>query len=159
MLETIRESTGVALDLRRNTSSPISNSLTAVEQKVADYINGAIDRIQQIASKAPKLYVFSDNIPWADRILGLRGDIHYVDTCTQVSQIDTLRLMSACQYHLISNSKLAWWAAWLNTSKERQVVIPSVVLAKSIWRDYLPVMENWYAMDESYCQSQISNAA
>ena len=38
---------------------------------------------------------------------------------------DELRLMATCRHHVIANSSLSWWAAWLATSGGQIVVAPT----------------------------------
>jgi Glycosyl transferase family 11 len=33
--------------------------------------------------------------------------------------------MAACRHHVIANSSLSWWAAWLATSGDQTVVAPT----------------------------------
>ena len=61
-----------------------------------------------------QFFIFSDDLQWAQENLPFQKSITYI----QVSPVATsasqeLFLMSQCQYHLIANSSLSWWGAWL----------------------------------------------
>lgn len=71
-----------------------------------------------------KFMVVSDDLPWCREnikdhdceILFSNGQSVYSDLC----------LMASCEHHIISNSTLAWWAAYLGRNENKEVVSPSV---------------------------------
>jgi hypothetical protein len=39
--------------------------------------------------------------------------------------VQELALMRSCQHHIIANSSLSWWGAWLCENPRQQVICPS----------------------------------
>ena len=70
-------------------------------------------------------FVFSDDVPFARE--WLRGDPRFlvVDHNNEASAEQDLRLMSLCRHHVIANSTFSWWGAWLNPSRDKQVIAPA----------------------------------
>ena len=66
--------------------------------------------------------IFSDDIEWCKNVfIGdcfsfIEGEEDYID----------MYLMSMCKHNIIANSSFSWWAAYLNTNKNQQVVAPSL---------------------------------
>jgi hypothetical protein len=83
------------------------------------------DAMQHVSRSlaAPKLFVFSDDIPWCRTAFAGR-DVEFVDSNGPDDAIDDLRLMAACQHHIIANSSLSWWGAWLAHHPEQVVIAP-----------------------------------
>ncbi|MCC7207906.1 MAG: alpha-1,2-fucosyltransferase [Anaerolineae bacterium] len=71
-----------------------------------------------------QFFVFSDDPIWVQENLRL----DFPMTCVSLNNADTahedLRLMSACQHHIIANSSFSWWGAWLNPNPKKVVVAP-----------------------------------
>jgi len=66
--------------------------------------------------------VFSDDPVWCQEHLipnrqGWR-------MATHGTAVDHLAEMSACEAHIIANSSLSWWGAWLNPNALKKVVAP-----------------------------------
>lgn len=102
--------------------------------------------MQAILEKSPDthFFVFSDDLAWA------KESLPYPDQCTFVESLNSgdaviqeLELMTHCQNHLIANSSLSWWAAWLSKSVNGLVICPSqwTTDANMNWDDLLPA--NW----------------
>lgn len=86
-----------------------------------NYINQAMDIFKRIGKT--KFMVVSDDLPWCRdnikdpdcEILFSPGVSVYADLC----------LMASCEHHIISNSTLAYWAAYLGRNENKVVVSPS----------------------------------
>ena len=70
-------------------------------------------------------FVFSDDIDWA------KENLPYPERTTFVQSINSsdaviqeLELMTHCQHHLIANSSLSWWAAWLSKNPNGAILCP-----------------------------------
>ncbi len=76
-----------------------------------------------VSAKRPvdRLYVFSDDILWAQDHLRFDRPIRFVSTG---SGIRDMHLMSCCRHQIIANSSFSWWGAWLNTNPDKVVVAP-----------------------------------
>ncbi len=105
-----------------------------------DYYQKGFDRL--LASN-PNIhfFVFSDDIEWAKSNLPHQEKIHFVESIDEINApVQELFLMSQCQKHLIANSSLSWWGAWLSES-----TIPMIIAPKNWtndrdknWDDLLP---------------------
>jgi len=71
------------------------------------------------------LFLFSNDFDWVEK--NLRFDFLHtiVDINNEQNAFEDLRLMSACQHHIIANSSFSWWGAWLNTNPNKIVIAPA----------------------------------
>lgn len=83
------------------------------------------DSIYYIKSlkKNIKLYIFSDDIPWAKKNLKVQDDILFIESIPQSAHIE-MHLMKNCKHNIIANSSFSWWGAWLNENPEKIVCAP-----------------------------------
>lgn len=137
--------TAVSLHIRRG------DYLQPSERNVVlplSYYLGAIRTMQERFSKVT-FFVFSDDIAYAREHLPGNIDLVFVDHNDSVSAHEDLWLMSRCDHHIIANSTMSWWGAWLNPSSEK------IVLAPHHWRvggstespDLLP--PEWLLLDDN----------
>lgn len=73
----------------------------------------------------PNLFIFSDDIIWAEQNMRFPYPSTYVSWNTEDLGHEDLRLMSAAKHNIIANSTLGWWGAWLNRNPEKIVVAPA----------------------------------
>ena len=69
-----------------------------------------------------KLFVFSDDIPWAKNTLKFPYKTRYELGTDSVAE--KLYLMSHCKHFIISNSSFSWWAQEMNLNEEKIVIAP-----------------------------------
>ena len=73
----------------------------------------------------PVFFVFSDEPAWVRENLRLDPETHVLDhNDTEGGACEDLRLMAACDHHVIANSSFSWWGAWLAPSPHKVVVAP-----------------------------------
>lgn len=104
----------------------------AVEGNIAlpiEYYNRAIALFDAILS-SPTYFVFSDDIGFAKRNLTFRHEALFIDHNDSSTAHEDLRLMSACENHIIANSTFSWWGAWLNPKSDKLVYAPKYWLLK-----------------------------
>jgi len=88
-----------------------------------------------------QFFVFSDDLSWAKNNLPYQDRLTFIDSLeSRDAVIQELELMTQCQYHLIANSSLSWWAAWLAKSGDNFVICPSNWTSNCVmnWDDLLP---------------------
>lgn len=95
----------------------------------ADYYRRAMRLIRERVAD-PQFFVFSDDWPWCRENLA-DGDVVIVDANAPGAGPDELRLMAACRHHVIANSSLSWWGAWLAANAGRIVVAPTPWFSKN----------------------------
>jgi hypothetical protein len=91
-----------------------------------------------------QFFVFSDDLDWAKENLPHQDKITFIKSLEKSDAvIQELELMTHCQNHLIANSSLSWWAAWLAKSVNNTVICPSRWTNDPTknWDDLLPA--NW----------------
>jgi hypothetical protein len=89
-----------------------------------DYYAGALSLLMQRTSGA-ELFVFSDEIGWAEKNLVSPLPSHFVQRNDGGQPYEDLFLMSRCRHHIIANSSFSWWGAWLNKNPGKIVIAPS----------------------------------
>jgi hypothetical protein len=91
-------------------------------------------------------YIFSDDPEWVQSHLRLNGDMVFITHNNGIQNHEDLRLMSACQHHIIANSTFSWWGAWLNPSPKKMVIAPKQWFKDSSYscRDLVP--ESWISV-------------
>lgn len=76
--------------------------------------------------------IFSDDIAWCRKRFTGR-EFHFCDHPESAHDpFHDLKLMAACDHHIIANSSYSWWGAWLNPSNDKHVVAPDM------WMTALP---------------------
>jgi hypothetical protein len=136
-------SVSVSLHVRRG------DYTLAAEGNIAlplDYYRRAIDLIRERFSD-PTFFIFSDDLEFARQ--NLPTDIRriFVEGNDDFSSHEDLRLMAACQHHIIANSSFSWWGAWLNPREDKIVIAPRHwhLSPDLIYTDLLP--PTWHAID------------
>ena len=83
----------------------------------AEYYLNAMDEIGDSI-----FYVFSDDIDWCVKNLKFNNkELVFLDI---KNPYVSLNLMSKCTNHIIANSSLSWWAAWLGKVEGQKVISP-----------------------------------
>ena len=88
-----------------------------------------------------QFFVFSDDLVWAKDSLPYPERTTWVESLDQSDAVvQELHLMTHCQNHLIANSSLSWWAAWLASHPNQMVICPSrwTTDTRMTWDDLLP---------------------
>jgi hypothetical protein len=149
----------IALHVRRGDyiSNPSANQFhgTCPPQ----YYRQAVQWIAGRTSGQHTVYVFSDDAKWARHNIHCDFPMVFVDHNDGHSAHEDMRLMSACQHQVISNSTFSWWAAWLNIHPEKIVVAPHRWFAHAQTRQDDIVPASWYKLDWNCSSSPISRAA
>lgn len=67
------------------------------------------------------ILIFSNDQEWC------KNNLKYKN-CVFIQDLDyiELYLMSKCKNNIIANSSFSWWAAWMNSNKNKKVVYPKV---------------------------------
>ena len=130
-LKQINENQSVMLHIRRGdyVTSKTANQFHGVQP--IEYYKKAFELVRDSVSN-PQIFVFSDDIPWAKENLILDANLTFIENIDDSDNvIDELYLMSQCKHHIIANSSLSWWGAWLNDCEKKVVVAPKQWLAKN----------------------------
>jgi hypothetical protein len=132
----------VAVHVRRNdylTASP----LTSFGICEPAYYDAAMALLRGRLA-APRFQIFSDDPAWCAQ--------HFDGSDVKVVSIsggdarDDLAAMAHCRHHIIANSSLSWWGAWLGTESH------SIVIAPMPWYSQSPraqdlIPEHWIRLD------------
>ena len=129
----------VSIHIRRGDYS--SNPQTNVFHGLLplDYYRSAMSVIE---GRFPKVsyYVFSDDLSWCRENLKFKDQVAFVDINADKTAWMDMRLMSACQHHIIANSSFSWWGAWLSGNRNKIVIAPKkwVNMPEVDARDIIP---------------------
>lgn len=114
----------------------------------AEYYSRAVDLLKGRVEN-PRFYVFTDNPQWVkENFTGFEYTLVRGNPVSGPGSHCDMQLMSLCRHNIISNSTYSWWAAFLNSHKDKTVVIPEK------W--FNPEAAAEYRSDKLCCQGWIS---
>jgi len=90
------------------------------------------------ARPSAEFFVFSDDPDWARRNLGFGRPTHFIVHNGPEAPHEDLRLMSLCRHHIVANSSLSWWGAWLCANADKMVVAPAQWFQRLPMPDLVP---------------------
>jgi len=77
-------------------------------------------------------FVFSDDIAWAKANLPMPERLTFIENLPdEEAVVQELELMRSCEHHIIANSSLSWWGAWLGDRAGQLVFCPPRWIADS----------------------------
>lgn len=121
VLDSIRAGTAVGIHVRRGdyVDNP-AHQATYITCSPEYFRQGVAHVAGQVAE--PHFFVFSDDPAWTRAHLRFPG--HRVTYVQGQTSLEDFVLLRACRHQIIPNSTFSWWAAWLNESPEKIVVMP-----------------------------------
>ena len=110
-----------------------------------DYYAAALDLLRRRLSK-PRFRVFSDDPAWC-RAAFSAPDVE-IASVAGGDAVDDLRAMAGCRHHVLANSSLGWWGAWLGAQDD------SIVVAPMPWYNEAPragdlLPESWIRLERA----------
>jgi len=123
-LQKIQSTTSAMVHVRRGDYVNLASAAKVHGFIGLDYY---LEGMKLLLGKNPEthFFVFSDDIDWA------KENLPYPERTTFVQSINSsdaviqeLELMTHCQNHLIANSSLSWWAAWLSKNPNGVILCP-----------------------------------
>jgi hypothetical protein len=144
MAERIEQSSdSVSLHIRRGdyVSDPVQSEFHGT--CALEYYQSAVAKLIGLGIQ-PTLFVFSDDIPWAEANLHFEQPMTFINHNGAEAAYEDLRLMSLCRHQIIANSSFSWWGAWLNPCSKKVVIAPRrwFKAADMDTRDLIP--DNWF---------------
>lgn len=139
LLNHINHSESVSIHVRRG--DYLSDS---TYQGICDlpYYKNAIAYINENVGH-PHFFIFSNDAKWCkEYIAPLCGDYTIIDWNDGIKSWADMQLMSLCKHNIIAHSSFSWWAAWLNSNKNKIVVSPKGWFNRKDITDS-PQLENW----------------
>jgi hypothetical protein len=88
-----------------------------------DYYLKAINLISKESNANFKIFVFSDNIKWAEKNLKFDLETTYIQN---TDELEDFNLMMNCQHNILANSTFSWWAAYLKKNKRGLIIGPKI---------------------------------
>ncbi|WP_310621070.1 alpha-1,2-fucosyltransferase [Flexibacterium corallicola] len=87
------------------------------------YYYNAISKLRDQVGSSP-LLVFSDDPQYAKDTYGHFPNIYIIPNFNDQNDEQDLYLMQQCNHTIMANSSFSWWAAFMNTQKNQQVIAP-----------------------------------
>lgn len=138
----INENSSVSIHFRRGYSLESKKTLEYHGVLNFGYYKKSISSIISNVSN-PHFFLFSDDINWLKKNISnlIEPGLNYSIIETSNQSLD-FYYMSLCKYNIIANSSYSWWAAYLNTFRNKIVISPKNWLVRKIdTSDLIP--SNW----------------
>ncbi len=125
LLQQIDGNYSVSVHVRRGDYLKGKNQELFGNLATLDYYRNAIDWTESnCGGRVPTFFVFSDDLAWCKKHLGLKNAV-FVDVNSGKDSWKDLVLMARCSVNIIANSTFSWWAAWLNSRPDKAVICPT----------------------------------
>jgi hypothetical protein len=142
ILEQVANANAVSLHIRRGDYVTVAKTNQVHGTCDMEYYKNAM---AFIASKInnPVFFVFSDDMAWVKENFPQHYPFVFVDINDEKSSYEDLRIMSACNHHIIANSSFSWWGAWLNNKSDKMVICPKSWTSKHQSTDIDLIPQSW----------------
>ena len=145
MMKTIQSCNSVSIHIRRGDYASDEKTNRIYGLLDMEYYTRAT---QWICSRieSPTYFIFTDEMKWVKENFHTPEPSVYVDVNGPGQEHQDIRLMSACNHHIIANSTFSWWGAWLSTHPQKIVIAPEKWFNQSVReaKDIIP--ETWIRM-------------
>ena len=123
--EAITQSSSTMLHVRRGDYVSLHSASRVHNVVDLAYYHRAMKKALEYDPSA-QFFIFSDDLEWA------KGHLPYQERLTYIEPregrddvVKELSLMRACKSHILANSSLSWWGAWLKKYDGGFVIAPS----------------------------------
>ncbi len=123
MADRINSSQSVSLHVRRGDYVEDDKASKVFHSLPIDYFMRAVDQLEK-SVETFKIYLFSDDLPWAQENIARDFDTIPVNIGRELSPAEDMWLMSQCDHNIITNSSFSWWGGWLNSNVGKTVIAP-----------------------------------
>jgi hypothetical protein len=124
-LEQIRLADSTMLHIRRGDYVHLPSANEYHKPLEIEYYLKAIDEML-LKNPTSHFFVFSDDLGWAKAMLPKTLNITYIENINGPdAAAQELQLMTNCKNHIIANSSLSWWGAWLKKDTSGMVFAPN----------------------------------
>lgn len=139
----------IALHVRRGDLVTDPHYVATVGVLGTDYYREALTRLKARMPDA-RAYLFSDDPEWCEKNIPPVFPTELVSGKLTRSAVEDLTVMKRCRHFVIANSTFSWWAAWLGSHPDKQVMAPASFHRDTRkWEgDLLP--PTWEKVDPAY---------
>lgn len=124
-LEQIKLADSTMLHIRRGDYVHLPSANEYHKPLEIEYYLQAMDAIL-LKNPLAHFFVFSDDLAWAQSMLPATRNITYIENVNEPNAAaQELQLMTYCRNHIIANSSLSWWGAWLKKDTSGIVFAPN----------------------------------
>lgn len=138
----INTTNSVSIHIRRGDYIKLPQNAKKFQQTPLSYYHDAINFLAQKISNI-HCFIFSDDIDWAKENLIINHNKSFINHNKGKDSYKDMQLMSRCKHNIICNSTFSWWAAYLNSSKEKIVLAPNKWFANNILEDKDIIPQSW----------------
>lgn len=123
-LKKMRATSSVMIHVRRGDYVHLSSAAKVHGFIGLNYYQIGMNKLLEQNSNI-EFFVFSDDLEWAKSNLPFQEKISFIESIdSDDAVVQELELMTHCKYHLIANSSLSWWGAWLRKENGGTVICP-----------------------------------
>ena len=108
---------------------------------VVDAVEGILEQVRGEAS----VIVLSEDSGWCEQNLRFSARTIFAEASGRLPAAEVLALMSNCESHVIANSSLSWWGAWLAGETAQHVLYPTHWFAQRSIRPEFRFPQAWRA--------------
>lgn len=141
----MKDTNSVGLHIRRGDYVTLESAKNHHGVCDLNYYQNAVNLISKNISN-PVFFIFSDDLNWAKDNLNLKFPCFFIGHNSAQTGFQDLRLLSLANHQIIANSSFSWWAAWLNSNKNKIIIRPKKWLLRSPEVDEWICPRNWISI-------------